>query len=154
MLLSFGGCNGSGAPPPPAKPTDPKVAEAQKQQANEQLAEMKKFVSKWQATICFKNGKRSREGIGRIITFTPEDIIIDGKKCPYSVNPRANPTEINIAENGVHLDVFGIYHFRDDKLTLHLARNMMPRPTSFDPESGVYGDGWGYELTVYKRVKE
>jgi uncharacterized protein (TIGR03067 family) len=122
--------------------------------AEEQATEKKNFVGKWQAVTCFKDGKPFREGVGKVITITPEAIIVDGAKWPYRVNRRADPKEIDISEGVYTWNVFGIYHFKNDKLTLFLSRHMTPRPTSFDLEDGVWEGGKWSELTVYKKVME
>jgi len=92
----------------------------------------------------------NRAGIGKILTVTPELMTMDDSKWYYRLNPDVEPKEIELMPEGqINWTEFGIYHFWDDKLTLHLARKLRPRPHSFDPESG----GQEYELNVYRKIQ-
>jgi len=109
---------------------------------------------KWEVTAARFNGADSDGLKGRFLVFEDQEFsTYDGDKkgrtVAYTVNPKADPKQIDLAAGGDGKKARGIYSVTKDALKVCYGEPGAERPTKF--ESGAGGRAF---LLVLKRATE
>lgn len=109
---------------------------------------------KWKVTSATFNGAESGGLKGRTLVFkdgafTTYDGDVEGRTLTFTLNPKANPKEIDLDRGGDGVKALGIYQIEKDELKLCYAEPKESRPTKFESAAGNRTF-----LLVMKRVKD